>query len=675
MMKPMCRLIAMMAVLGLLGAVMPAQCGANPFNFTNNICGGAATFTINPNVACKPFNLPVCNGAWLCVAVAPDVPAAPFADRDIEIGGVVSNRTGGRCDFLVANGHLGSISPTSGQITLVSGTSGVSRTRLCNTQTPGPLPNNAGWTTGGHSFANFSVARLFQFEVTCPGSYTVQLNATTGQDLSALRWRLFDPGTGPGWRPRNANILLGSGTTPSAPVFLNPGWHAIVVFKDSGTVTNTLFYSISFLRQPNPVPTISSTNTLTACAGPQTLAVSGSGFLPCSSVTIDGVPQVPTSLTSSSMTLSLPPQAQPGTLSLTISNPAPGGGAASTQVVVGSGPTPVIAGCNPPFATFGDPGFPLTLNGANFTVTSVVSINGTIRSTTFINASTLQVSVNASDLLTLTPLNCMVTDPCSPQPSNLFPCPIVCGTPTITSLQPSSVTRGSPGFTLTVHGTGFCPLCVVHWNGMPRATNFVSSTQLTAGILSSDLAMAGTATVTVVCPALGSPPQGGGTSNGAVFTIVGPYPGTDEDFVLASGVVPPGAPVTTSMDPGGSIKTASPGDTLVFDLSSPMGTVALRPFYLIADFLPTGSPFTGPAGSPTTVFVGTPTASTFSLLGPTTGALVPLTPLLQPGLNRFAFIAPNGIAGNSLLMQGIVLTPLGNVVAGVMLTDGHEIQF
>ncbi len=674
-MRTMRLLLVATLVAGSIGAVAHGQCGGTPFNFTNNICGGAATFTINPNVACKPFNLPPCGGAWLCVAVAPDVSSAPFANRDIEIGGVISSQNGGRCDFLVANGHMGTVSPSSGQITLVSGTSGVSRTRLCNTQTPAPLPNGAGWTTGGHSFASFSVARLFQFEVTCPGFYTVQLNATTGQDISALRWRLFDPGTGPGWRPRNANILNGSGTTPSAPIFLNPGWHAIVIFKDSGAVTNSLFYSISFLRQPNPAPTISSTNSLTACSGSQTLVVSGSGFLPCSTVTINGTPQTPTSVSQSSITLSLPPLVAPGTLSLAISNPAPGGGSASTLVNVAPGPTPAITSCSPMSAAFGGPGFLMNLNGTNFTNTSVVFLNGTMRPTTFVSSSVLQVMVNPGDLLSLSPLSFVVTDPCSTQPSNAFSCPIVCAMPSASLLQPASVTQGSPGFALTVTGSGFCPLSVVHWNGVPRATTYVSPTQLTAGISASDIAVAGTATVEVVSPMLSNPPQGGGMSNALTFTIIGPYPGTGEDFVLASGVVPPGAPITTNTGMGGQITTASAGDTLVFDLFSPMGSVDMRPFYLIADFLPTGTPFTGPVGSASEVFVGTPAASTFSLVGPTTGAIVPLTPLLQPGTNRFAFIAPNGIPGNSLLIQGIVLTPLGTVVPGVMLTDGHEIRF
>lgn len=60
---------------------------------------------------------------------------------------------------------------------------------------------------------------------------------------------------------------------------------------------------------------------------------------------------------------------------------------------------------------------------------------------------------------------------------------------------------GGAGFTLTVNGTGFVFGAVVNWNGGGRATVFVSAAQVTATILASDVAVAGTASVTVTNPA------------------------------------------------------------------------------------------------------------------------------------------------------------------------------
>src|SRR5439155_23776146 len=73
---------------------------------------------------------------------------------------------------------------------------------------------------------------------------------------------------------------------------------------------------------------------------------------------------------------------------------------------------------------------------------------------------------------------------------------------------------GGPDFTLTVNGTGFVSGASVNWNGSARATTFVSTSQLTTTILASDIAIASTASVTVV-----NPSQGGGTSNIVFFPI------------------------------------------------------------------------------------------------------------------------------------------------------------
>jgi len=82
----------------------------------------------------------------------------------------------------------------------------------------------------------------------------------------------------------------------------------------------------------------------------------------------------------------------------------------------------------------------------------------------------------------------------------------------LTSLSPTSAMQDA--FTLTVTGTNFAAGAVVVWNGTPRTTTFVNNTKLTAAIPSTDLAIGGTAQVTVFNPTLG-----GGTSNALAFTV------------------------------------------------------------------------------------------------------------------------------------------------------------
>jgi hypothetical protein len=86
--------------------------------------------------------------------------------------------------------------------------------------------------------------------------------------------------------------------------------------------------------------------------------------------------------------------------------------------------------------------------------------------------------------------------------------------PSITTVSPSGVKFGSPAFTLTVNGTNFVSDSVVRWKGTDRTTTFVSSDRLTAAIPAADVAITGTASITVFNPA-----PGGGTSNPMTVTI------------------------------------------------------------------------------------------------------------------------------------------------------------
>ncbi|MCX6615356.1 MAG: IPT/TIG domain-containing protein, partial [Acidobacteria bacterium] len=86
--------------------------------------------------------------------------------------------------------------------------------------------------------------------------------------------------------------------------------------------------------------------------------------------------------------------------------------------------------------------------------------------------------------------------------------------PAITAISPTSAAAGSSSLSLTVTGTGFNLASKVRWNGTDQSTTYVSATQLSAWISSTQLATAGTAQVTVY-----NPPTGGGTSNAIAFTI------------------------------------------------------------------------------------------------------------------------------------------------------------
>jgi hypothetical protein len=97
--------------------------------------------------------------------------------------------------------------------------------------------------------------------------------------------------------------------------------------------------------------------------------------------------------------------------------------------------------------------------------------------------------------------------------------------PTISSLAPTGVVVGGAGLTLTVLGSNFVSASTVQWNQQARATTFVSATQLTAAIPASDIAVAGTASITVSNPGTGvvlptGAPPAPVISNSVQFVII-----------------------------------------------------------------------------------------------------------------------------------------------------------
>lgn len=100
------------------------------------------------------------------------------------------------------------------------------------------------------------------------------------------------------------------------------------------------------------------------------------------------------------------------------------------------------------------------------------------------------------------------------------PVPATNPVPMISSLSPDCAPQGEQSLNpfvngqLLVNGQNFVANSVVRWNGQDRPTTSFSSSGVTAQISASDIAAAGTATVTVFNPA-----PGGGSSNTSTFTI------------------------------------------------------------------------------------------------------------------------------------------------------------
>lgn len=88
--------------------------------------------------------------------------------------------------------------------------------------------------------------------------------------------------------------------------------------------------------------------------------------------------------------------------------------------------------------------------------------------------------------------------------------------PSMGSISPAKAYAGSSAFTLTVNGKKFVSGSTVNWNGLSKTTTFIADSILQASILASDVAAAGTASVSVANP-------DGGTSNSLSFVICPSY--------------------------------------------------------------------------------------------------------------------------------------------------------
>lgn len=159
----------------------------------------------------------------------------------------------------------------------------------------------------------------------------------------------------------------------------------------------------------NPVPGLvsMSPNTATAGGASFTLTISGSNFVSGALVKWNGV-SLSTSYTSATQLSAAVPAANiaaAGTASVTVFNPAPGGGTSAAlsftiSNVVVNNPVPVLTSISPSSTTAGGSSFTLTATGSSFINGSIVNWNGSPLTTTFISSTQLTALVPAANITT-----------------------------------------------------------------------------------------------------------------------------------------------------------------------------------------------------------------------------------------------------------------------------------
>lgn len=208
--------------------------------YAQTMIGNEGPVTLSSASSPFDFSLGTSGGStptpWHAVCVS------STTDWDLDIGGVASTFSANTADFLVANGHLGTVTPLNGTTTLWSGAP-PANARLDYTRAPGLT------MFPGDSYASsFVGGRVIQARQIYVGSPPVtQRMRVTGSSNPNIEWFVFSPGIGPQWRDRS-QAAAGPFTLSQSfdATFVTQGYYLWVVVLNGGAgATDSVTLSLS----------------------------------------------------------------------------------------------------------------------------------------------------------------------------------------------------------------------------------------------------------------------------------------------------------------------------------------------------------------------------------------------------------------------------------------------
>ncbi|MFN0121730.1 MAG: hypothetical protein ACKV2V_14650 [Blastocatellia bacterium] len=458
-----------------------------------------------------------------------------------------------------------------------------------------------------------------------PG-FSLAINGTGFSRVSVVRWNGAT-------RVSALDLFTGNlvATIPATDI-ATPGAASVTIFTPDGTgggpVSPPAIFTITAPNNPAPTLTSLTPPTVNAGAASLLLQVTGTNFIAGSVVRWNGADRPTTVLSPTQLSANIPGTdlANAGTASVTVFNPAPGGGLSNPLPINVINPAPFLIGVTPATITASAPNATLTLTGRGFAPSSVVNWNGAPRPTTFVSGTQLMATIPGTDLANAGTASVTVVTPAPGGGTTAaLNVNIVNPTPAISILNPATAVAGNGAFTLQITGSGFIPASVIDWNGAPRATSYVSGTQLMAQITAADVQTAGTASVTAINPGPGGVNL---TSAPAIFTIQRPVAV---------------APTLTSLTPN-TATAGSPGLTLTLTGSNFIAGAIAR--------------WNG-ADRPTTML--SPTQLT---------AIIPASDLAQTGTASLTVFNPGGGLSNTLPLNIVNPAPVITSVTPNTLAAG-----
>jgi hypothetical protein len=301
-----------------------------------------------------------------------------------------------------------------------------------------------------------------------------------------------------------SSLLITSGSIPVKVVNPAPG----------GGASTPISFTIA-----NPAATVQGINPSAAFVGSAavSLDVSGAGFVPGSAVLFNGTPLATTFVSATEVTATVPAAllGAAGDFPVAVSNPPPGGGVTAPVVFRVQYPAPQTTSLAPATVGAGSGPTDVVVTGLGFFITSQITFDGAPAATTYQDATHLKATLTALQLANAGPISVRVVNSApGGGTSAALAFSVTNGVPTITTLNPPSVTAGSPDRTITIVGTGFVSTSTVQSNGVLVMSTYINATSLTAVIPANHLLNPGAVAITVTNPA-----PGGGTSAAKNLTV------------------------------------------------------------------------------------------------------------------------------------------------------------
>jgi hypothetical protein len=201
----------------------------------------------------------------------------------------------------------------------------------------------------------------------------------------------------------------------------------------------------------------------------------------------------------SSALVTTEPAAMPGQIEVAVFTPA---GVTSAVQVLTVVSVPVINSLDPAAITAGAPDFVMIVEGSGFVMGAVVKWNGVALPTTSFGRMALAAKVTTAQVGKLGQTTIVVTNPdgttSNQQTFTVAPAP------TLTSIDPPSISAGVSAFGLDVYGNGFAQAAAVQLNGTALPTTWLNSTHLTAEIAAPQVTTVAQLNIVAVNP---GPPQ------------------------------------------------------------------------------------------------------------------------------------------------------------------------